>query len=521
MARTQAALGKWLYLRKALASSHTTIIQGRTNGLTPFANLLQAGDLAVHSARPFHSTSSKQAKPRPAPAANRARDKKRQHESFRVNWSAGRRTEKDVNHGGMFFGCLSDVKEGLVGPVEWMLQKHEKESRWAYAAAIRDGLIPSAISESTYRDVGTQLIKAAYAMEPDRHVIRKISTDVDAVFRIGWMVSADHQFLRGWHITACGLAGAALPCVISARSTITDTYAPAKNNSQLDALFDLAKTGYPPAILLQAKIMYMRGEYEAAAKLLEEKMFPFLSPTARKPIPFEDIILGGLLDEPYRLYALIQATLGEMHNSQEHRNKSDEAIRIAALEYNDPTALVEYASLMMNQNNLEMYEECMSKAATAGLGKACLYLANFYYLTYQGVYPTRGEQKPTQANPNPAANWKPIEIDSKAEIAQLSSWQSIMRNVKSSLNRSMSRADYHLLAYEWYHLATGHGESKGTFMCALLSRELDMMHDGRLLLEASDMDHDPIYAKKMAELKNNWYNKDYEPSVPKKMLPVR
>lgn len=351
-----------------------------------------------------------------------------------------------------------------------------------------------------------------------------MNIDVDAVFRIGWMVTADNRFLRGWHISACAMANAALPSVISARSTFTDTSVPAKNNPQLDVVFDLAKTGYPPAILLQARVMYLRGEYEPAAKLLEEKVLPYLSPTARKPMPFEDIILGGLLDDPYRLYALIQATLGELHNSPEHRNESDNAIRTAALEYNDPTALVEYASLMMNQNNLEKYEECMSKAATAGNREACLYLANFYYLTHQGVYPTRGEQNPTKANPNPAANWKPIEVNSKVEIdpiAKLSSWQSIIKMVKNSFNRSMSRADYHRLAYEWYCLANRHGESRAGFMCALLSRDLDLVHDGRVMLEVSEMEQDPIYAKKLAELKANWYNKDYEPSVPMRMLPVR
>ncbi|KAJ5540731.1 hypothetical protein N7494_005807 [Penicillium frequentans] len=528
MARTQAALRKWLYLRNSLASSPTTINLARTNGLIPCATLLQAGDLAVHSARPFHSTSSKQAKARPAPAANRAREHQRQNAEFMATWRAGRRAEKGIDHTGMFYECVSNIREEYVGTVESMVAKHETEARWAYVAATKDGLIPSAISESTYKDVGTQLIRAAFATEPDRLAIRKISTDVDAVFRIGWMVTADNRFLRGWLITACAMANAALPCVISARSSFTDTSVPSKNNPQLDVLFDLAKTGYPPALLLQAKVMYLRGEYESAAELLEEKVLPYISPTARKPMPFEDIILGGLLDHPYRLYALVQATLGELDNSQEHRNKSDEAIRTAALVYNDPTALMEYASLMMNQNNLEKYEECMSKAATAGNGDACLYLANFYYLTHQGLYPTRGEQKPTKANPNPAANWKPIEVNSKAEldpIAKLGSWQSIMKMVKNSFNRSMSRADYHRLAYEWYRQANGHLEPRAAFMRALLARELDLVHNGRVWLEISaelsDIVQDPIYKRKLAELKANWYNKDYEPSVPKRLLPVR
>lgn len=176
MARTQAALRKWLYLRKYLASSSTTINLARTNGLIPCANLLQAGDLAVRSARPFHSTSSKQAKSRPAPAANRAREHKRQNAEFLATWLPGRRAEKGIDHTGMFFECVSNIKQQYVGTVESMVAKHEAEARWAYAAATKDGLIPSAISESTYKDVGTQLIRAAFATEPDRLAIRKIST---------------------------------------------------------------------------------------------------------------------------------------------------------------------------------------------------------------------------------------------------------------------------------------------------------------------------------------------------------
>lgn len=176
MARTQAALRKWLYLRKTLATNPITINLARTNGFTPSANLLQAGDLAVHSARPFHNTSSKHAKPRPAPAARRARESKRQTAIFQATWNAERRAEKGIDHTGMFFECLGNIKQEFVGTVESVIAKHEAETRWAYAAAIKDGLIPSAISESTYRDVGTQLIRAAFATEPDRLAIRKIST---------------------------------------------------------------------------------------------------------------------------------------------------------------------------------------------------------------------------------------------------------------------------------------------------------------------------------------------------------
>ncbi|KAJ5745227.1 hypothetical protein N7520_010409 [Penicillium odoratum] len=519
---TKAALRQWLYFRKALAPTSAIIDLPRASSLTP-ANLLKANSHAIRTTRPFHSTSSKQAKvrARPAPAAKRAREQKQRETNFRAAWDP----MSGVAGTGLLMEPLRVFKPEYVGTMEEMLHKHETHSKWAYAAATRDGLIPSAISEKTYKDVGDQLIRAAWDSRADegKDIIRAISTDVDAIYRIGWMVSAESKAFRQWLNLACAGAGAALPLVIFTRNTISDTHAPEHDTVLFKRLFELADHGYPPAILLQAKIMHLRGQHEASAKLLEEKVLPYLSPTARKPLPFEDICLGGLMESPYRLYALILATMGEAKTSKEYRAKADEALRVAALEYNEPAALIEYASLMMNKNNLEMYEECMSKAATQGEGSACFYLANFYYLTHQGVYPTRGEQKPTRANPDPVANWKPIDVDSKAEIEppkKLS--KQIVKHLKGLFNRSMSRAEYHRLALSWYYQAAAwNGELRASFMHALLSREMGLMTEGRQMLELSHMEYDPVYSKKVADLKANWFNKDYEPSVPKKMLPVR
>ncbi|KAJ5928100.1 hypothetical protein N7466_007056 [Penicillium verhagenii] len=510
MVRPQPVLRQCLSLQKSLTNTSATRKAALTNRL-PAPTLLKAND-AVRAARPFHSTSSRQRTRAPAPAARMSRkektDPKNKFRSLNPDF-------------GVYFGCLSDIRPDLMAPVDSLMAEHMRESKYAYEAGIRDGLIPTGISEATYRNVGAQLVTAAFAGEPSSQAIRAISTDADAVFRIGWMVTASNRYFRGWLIAACANAGALLPYVIYAKNSFLYFDEPPMHTPTMARLFEIADKGYPPALLLQAQVLHQHGDYKRAAEILETKVLPYLSPSGRKPIPFEDVLLGELLPSPLRLYALTQATLGDQLNSQAHRDKSDEAIRRAALEFNDPGALLDYASLMMNQHNLEMYEECMGKAAAAGSHHACLYLANFYYLTYQGLYPTRGEQKPTKANPNPAANWKPVSIESRDKIENLSLWQFVVDKFQSSFNRAMPRHDYHLLAHMWYDVASGYGEPRAYFMHALLSRDLNLMFNGRMQLESAMMDKDPLYAKKIKELKLNWYNKDYEPSVPRKMLPVR
>ncbi|KAJ5937217.1 hypothetical protein N7454_004872 [Penicillium verhagenii] len=510
MVRPQPVLRQCLSLQNSLTNTSATTQAALTTRF-PIPTLLKAND-AVRAARPFHSTSSRQRTKKPAPAARRNRedktDPKNKFRSFHPDF-------------GVFFGSLSDIRRDLIGPVDSVMAQHMQESRYAYEAGIRDGLIPAGISEATYRDVGAQLVTAAFAGDASSHAIRAISTDADAVFRIGWMVTASNKFFRGWLIAACSNAGALLPYVIYAKNSFIGFDEPPMHTPTMARLFEIADKGYPPALLLQAHVFFKHGDHKRAAEILETKVLPYLSPSGRKPTPFEDITLGNLLPSPLRLYALTQATLGDQLNSQAHRDKSDDAIRRAALEYNDPGALMDYASLMMNQHNLEMYEECMGKAAAAGSPAACLFLANFYYLTYQGLYPTRGEQKPTKANPNPAANWKPVSVESRNNMAKMSLWRMVVDMLQSSFNRAMPRKDYHVLAHLWYDVASRYGESRAIFMHALLSRELNLMLNGRIHLEAAKMDNDPIYAKKINELKANWYKKDYEPSVPKKMLPVR
>ncbi|KAJ5738013.1 hypothetical protein N7493_001168 [Penicillium malachiteum] len=516
MARPPTPLRQWVQLRKNLStSSPRNVLQTTSN---PRATLTRT---SIQS-RPFSSTPKQNA--RPAPAAGRARNERLRNLKREGDFLKSGQQDFLVDDRGLFLGSLEHYKAEYVGTEQSLLLQHDKLAKWQYAAGIRDGFIPKGITEKKFYDVGVELIRAAFEGPPSGQVIRAISTDVDAVFRLGFMASIEHRCLRGWIVSSCALARSAMAVVTIARSQVSDTEVPAPGkNSWLTETEKLANEGYPPAMLLQAKILGVRGDLEGALEMLEKKIMPFLTPSPRRPIAFQDITLNGLLPSPYQLQAVILAATGQRLDSETHRDAADKALQIAAMQYNDVQALLDYACLMMSEHKLDVYEECMSKAATAGNAKACLYLANYYYLTYMGRYPTQGEQKPTRDNPDPVATWKPITPSEASKATELTTWgpKYYFSIFKKMFRTSMSRPEYYTLARDWYQLAYHHGEHRAAFMAALIDRELGLLHNGRIFLEHAQMQHDPLYREKLEELKDRWYDKGFEPAVMLKMLPVQ
>lgn len=278
-------------------------------------------------------------------------------------------------------------------------------------------------------------------------------------------------------------------------------------------------------MILHAKILGMRGEYEQAFELMEKRVLPFLQPTRRKPSLFHDIAMGGVFESPWRVYALLQASYDAQFDSPESRQKSDDATRIAALEYNEPEALIEYASLMMNEKNYDKYEECMCKAATFGEPNAILYIANYYYHIFHGRYPTAGERvalakAEAEGLPQPTIPTPPSTSETKSNPTIFTAafdWAS------SFFNQSIPREDYRKLAMDWYALGYHSGIPQATFMLALMAREQGDELDGSIFMDhaSQDLEKDPEFAKKIQELRDNWYDPKYVPRLSSKMLAVR
>ncbi|KAJ5693224.1 hypothetical protein N7462_002647 [Penicillium macrosclerotiorum] len=506
MSRPSAALQQWLKIRQTLSAHNPAVLNYSANyhsvpSAKPLTLTTTSNGISV-TRRSFHSTPTRNAKPNSRPAP-RLRSKTRETQTARGIGKAG---AEHVSHQGMFMPRLEGNREqGLL----WF----EQHADSIYDAAVQDGYLPSAISLATFKDVGTKLIRASVSDKPNVQAIRKISVDVDTVFRIGFLISSN-SWLREWILTSCAMAKARLAVVMTQARLIKWTQAPPRNE-WTELVEQLAKEGYPPAIALHAKILGLRGKYEEAFKLLENEVLPYLSPTRRtKPI-FEDITVSKLVDSPWRTYALLHEAYNDLHDSPDSRRKADEATRIAALDYNDPDALAEYASIMMNEKNLDMYEQCMSRAAGAGHAKACFFLANFYYLTYHGVYPTNAERAAGQS----AATNAPAPDDDAA--LNPSFWKAPRQWLSSLTSPFLARTQYRQLALEWYMLARAYKDHNAAFMLALLSREMGMVEEGAAILLESEQHLDASFTQRIQDLKANWDDPKYVPSVPKKILAVR
>lgn len=279
-------------------------------------------------------------------------------------------------------------------------------------------------------------------------------------------------------------------------------------------------------MILQAKILGMRGEYQEAFELMEKRVLPYLKPTRRRPGVFTDITMSDTFESPWRVYALLHASYDGKFDSLESRQKSDDATRIAALEYNDRKALVEYASIMMNEKNYDKYEECMCKAATFGDKDAMLYIANFYYQIFHGRYPTQAERvalakAEEEGQQAPSTPSEPsFTSETKANTNVLTS---ALGWVSSFFNKSMSREDYRKLALDWYTLGTYFSVPQAAFMLALMTREQGHSLEGNYFMEhaSAHLGKDPEFAKKIEELRDNWHDPEYVPRLSSKMLAVR
>ncbi|KAJ5899789.1 hypothetical protein N7495_004533 [Penicillium taxi] len=487
MSRPQAALQKWFQISQ-FTQNPVTLNLCKITSANRHATLV-----AKRSFNNTHALSAKQLRKSPT-------------------WGNGptRRRRLKLDQSGILLQSL-DFRE----PVEVRLERHETESIYQHQSAIDNDILPKRLSYRTFKDVGAKLITAAWTLKPEASIIRSISSDVETIFHIGSIISREDNDLRQWVHTACALARSpSAVCMLSSNMM--------KDNLPLHAtifpeLERLAEEGYPPAMCLRAKMHVNARQFEEAGLILEKGVLPFLHPSSRRPPPHRDLTFNNLFESPWRLYGLSQASFAETVKSTELRDqlhkKGDDATIIAAMKYNDPEALVEYASLMLNENNLDAYEEAMAKAAAAGSSEACLFLANFYYYTFHGKYPVRGERDSTHT-PTSSTN------EPKSPV------NAILKYISSYFRRYYPREKYRDLAYDWYYLANLRGEPVAVFMCALMKREDGHHVDGRLFLEYTSRQHkkdkqlDETLLR-MEDLKLNWFNKEYTPKLPKGLLTLR
>jgi TPR repeat protein len=295
------------------------------------------------------------------------------------------------------------------------------------------------------------------------------------------VLSAIDRRINSWGTLATSAAGAVIPTIVTAIRHLSSVEYPMRTPA-LDKVEAWAKNGDPRAIILHTKILGRREQYQEALALLEnlmEKTYP----TKVRPPFREDVTLQGILEAPWELYAWLKERVGD-------QEATDRVLKFAALEYQDPRALVEYAHLMQLQGNMEKYEECMNKAAASGHAEACRKLGNLYYLTFLGRFTPREE---------------------KSE-----SHNTFSAKLFRFFGQSRTRDDFRKLAIDWYELAFMHGSDKAALVLSILLREDGQSEQALRYLESAEKARK--FPKNVNRLRDNWDRADFSLPVPEPLL---
>jgi TPR repeat protein len=265
---------------------------------------------------------------------------------------------------------------------------------------------------------------------------------------------------------------------------------PAKTPA-LDRLEELALVEENPrAILAYCKVLGRREQHREAIALLE-KLMRRIYPTKTRQLIRDDITLYGRLEAPWWEYSWHKARLGEF-------DASEEMLRLGAMEYQEPRAMVEYAFILWQKDDAHGYLECMNKAATAGNAEACLKLANYYYL-------------------------KSLEKRVAPEVQEPDGFSV---KVQRWLGMFRTADDYRELAMDWYEISALHGNHDAALILAMILREDGDSKGGLRWLGHIERFNDTATAqtKKFPNgvwmLRERWDNADFRPAIPEPLLSV-
>ncbi|KAJ5164632.1 uncharacterized protein N7500_006462 [Penicillium coprophilum] len=468
--------------------------------------------------RPFHTTPTRSAI-RPSRKAPSVRKQLRNDDVF--EGPGGLKLDRD---GFWNAYCGAHVEPTMVEFKQFTRQLYERFTH----------VMPPGVNMATFASVGEQLIRLSHSQGPSASLVRSISIgkfkfwvkgygfnyailtmqfaiDVDAVYRIAIILGElqTGRYIYQWALTSCAKANSrrALVDLVSRymQTKNVDIY---RDNEYIARVRDLAlKDEFPHAIMLYAKLLIWRGENAQAARLLEQKILPYLQPTRIRPPHWEDIMLVDKFDSPWRMYAVAVEKERGLEGIQS-------ATRRAALEFHDPVAMTDYAVTVLETEALdkyETYEAFMAAAALAGHSPACFYLANYYYRISQGEFTTEAER-----------NAKQREEAHASRETWLRPFEPITNWVYTVFNQPMDRKTYRMLAMDWYELAFDKGNNEAGYILAMLFREDGDMEKSREVYNLTAKRGLPtsLSKKSLVEMKDKWEDRTFNPGLPPKLLRI-
>lgn len=366
-------------------------------------------------------------------------------------------------------------------------------------------------------------------------------SDVDTVFKIGYVVSRISPPFIEWVLSSCALDGSRTAIVLLTARNIKRRNKP-RRSVFTDQVAALAKEGYPPAMLLEANIREKREQFSSALSLLDTMVVPHLRTMPRKPPIWKDITFNGAIEAPWPLYLRLKSRA-------EHHKDVRRLLEIGAKDFQDPQSLYDYAKALLINNheppeknsekNLETYEECMSKAAAAGHVPAAVCLATHYILISLNESSKRNKEeereREKEEKKGKEEKKKNEKNDSRADNSAISQEGSsdnsapkrgLIEWIKANLSkterekkRSQEReAYYRRLAIDWYDLAFNQNSAAAGYMLAVLFREDGRINDGLSALALAERHSQ--FRTVANELRGNYHKTldDYEASIPVKLL---
>ncbi|KAI9037880.1 uncharacterized protein KD926_011492 [Aspergillus affinis] len=444
----------------------------------------------TNTKRPFHTTNLLLRGAPRSPSVRRAEDVRS-------------RLNPAFSGDGLYRGGVKNALDDIPARLEHL----EKIGPKIWRLSIVEGFVDEKVDRKTFMRIAKLLLMNSAHMAPSADAIRLIDPNPNLVFEIGNVVGGNSPSLMQWIISSTAQAGAIIPTLMSAGRALaladgsSHTNLSSTQRSTIFQSIELLATSYhdPRAMILQAKYLGMQKRYDEAEDFLKSVM-EIIYPSKTQQPPFRSMAVP-FVDTPWAAYTWLKRRMGAPES------EIQELLKTAAVEYQDPEALVTYARQMMHeQNDLPLYEEYMAKAATSGHATACRKLANFYYLTSRGRFPRRGTK-----STDPEGDW--------ARETQAARTRGSLATFLGGLFGPQPYHEYRGLAIEWYELAFRHGCPKAALALAILMRE-----NGHDREQVEQVFRFAVGSKEMGGLvrgvRVNWEREDYVPVVPEEVLDV-
>ncbi|RAO70623.1 uncharacterized protein BHQ10_006635 [Talaromyces amestolkiae] len=357
------------------------------------------------------------------------------------------------------------------------------------SAHVREMIDPS-ITPKIFLEIGRRLIDQAYHSKAIADSLKNIWKGHPCrIYEVAFAIrnsgpGLPYQHVLHWTMKATSDAGLVETLGVIVSAQIKKKGAMLPNSREIEMIKKIAyETDDPKALSVWADVARIWGQTEEALTIFQH-LNKMVYPSERRPMFTDDISYGGLIKPPW-------SAMFDIYHKSERFDEANEMLKIGALHYRDPQALVSYAFIRKEKDDWEAYEQCLVAAAMSGHGDACFRLGNYYYLISKDEIPSRDQRL--------------------AERHRFRAW------VAKIFGYAYKKEDWRRLASNWYEMASAHGISEGARNLAVLKRE-DGHPNAWELMEQLRSDPRLWKSKNVIKLRDQWDNPKFKPTLPKAWL---